>query len=480
MTATARRRLPPFTPRAACSFAFSGQCVGRNLLLTVLLLELLSPVAFGDYPERPVQVVVPFNPGGESDTFTRLVQAAIDKADLMPVPLVVLNVGGAGGTIGSRRVKDAAADGYTLLNLHDGILSASLTGQADYGPEAFEPIAAVGRASSVVCVSENAAWNSLRELLDEAAAQPATIRFGANLGALSHFGALQLEQTTSGAKFRYVPTGGGAKRYGDLLGGHIDVTVFNAGEFDQFKAGGIRALAILSNERHPAFPDIPTAVEQGVNAVRDSMQYFWAPKGTPRRRIAWFQGVLKEALQTEFLQRRLAEMKVEPTFITGPELRRVLRQREQVMKGVRMTTEISLPNTPRLAGLVTAVLGIALLFKRRFGDRRDGQRNNQAPPQAPSGDVQTHSTQRAKPVGGETVLSLYRTWITLGLLIGFCVLFGFSVVPFWLLSPLFIVAMGLVLLPRDRRWAGWLVAVAVITGPGCYLLFTKVLTIDLP
>lgn len=463
----------PREPTAGVGSFRSARCPTVPVVTALLTLAIagLAPVqGRADFPERPVQVIVPFNPGGESDTFTRVIQAAIEKENLMPVPLVVLNVGGAGGTIGSRRAKNSTPDGYTILNLHDGILSAKLTGQADYGPEAFEPIAAVGQAASLVCVSDHARWNNLRALLDDAAAHPETIRFGANLGALSHFGALQLEQTTPGAAFRYVPTGGGAKRFGDLLGGHIDVTVFNAGEYDQFREGGIRALAILRKERHPAFPDVPTAVEQGVDAVRDSMQYFWAPKGTPRKRIAWFRRVLKKAMQSDYLQTRLADMKVDPIFITGPQLQLTLRRREQIMKGVRMGSTIALPNTPRLAMVVTLLLGVALVVHRVRGET------------STAGLVQPRSADTEAPLSesDSSRTAFRRIGVALiGLLI-FCGLFATSLLPFWLLSPVFIALLGLLMIQRTPKMIACLLITAWIVGPGCYLLFTKVLTIDLP
>ena len=99
----------------------------------------------GEFPRKPIKVVVPFGPGGDSDTFARIMQKTIRDHELLPEPLVILNVPGAGGTIGSRRVRDAAPDGYTILNLHEGIFTSKYAGRVSYGPEAFRPIAATCR-----------------------------------------------------------------------------------------------------------------------------------------------------------------------------------------------------------------------------------------------------------------------------------------------------------------------------------------------
>lgn len=458
----------------------TGRCCRLRLrLLLVCVIAGVTPGAdlcAADFPDRPVKVVVPFAPGGESDTFVRIVQKVVRQHSLLEQPLVVINVPGAGGTIGSRRVKDSEADGYTILNLHDGILSAKLTGQTSYGPDAFEPIAATGRSDSMVCVRTDSKWTNLTQLLQAARDQPETIRFGANLGALSHFGALQLEQALPGAAFRYVPAGGGAKRFADLLGDHIDVSVFNVGEYVHFKDGGLRALAILHTDRHPDFPEVPTALEQGLNVVRNSMQYWWAPKKTPPDRVARLVRMLREAMATEQMQQQLAELKMEPVFLTGPELRHTLRQRELVMKGVRMDTSIELPDTPFLAIVVTTLLGLLTIVRRRTAGLVKvsiGKDLRLLQAGVATTDESTSGRQLLQTGGRRAV-------VTLLVLMVFCGMFSSGRLPFWLISFGFVTLLGGILLERNRRNMLILLLTAVITGPGCYLLFTKVLTIDLP
>lgn len=133
------------------------------------------------YPQRPIKVIVPFSAGGGSDTFARIIQRAIEDQELLPEPLVIVNVPGAGGTIGSRRVKDARPDGYTLLLLHDGIMTAQHSGQAAYGPEAFEPVAGTGDVGLVIAVTDDSPYQSLEHLMRVVVDEPDTILFSANL-----------------------------------------------------------------------------------------------------------------------------------------------------------------------------------------------------------------------------------------------------------------------------------------------------------
>ena len=102
-----------------------------------------------EFPEKEITVIVPFAAGGGSDVFARIFQEAIRKNELCPQPLVVRNVAGAGGTIGSRAAREAEPDGHVILCLHDGIYTAQHYGNADWGPADFEPIAATGRSGVV-------------------------------------------------------------------------------------------------------------------------------------------------------------------------------------------------------------------------------------------------------------------------------------------------------------------------------------------
>ena len=308
------------------------------------ILCCLTIIAKGaDFPDKPITVIVPFAAGGGSDTFVRIFQKAIREKELCPQPIVVKNVAGAGGTIGSRAALEAKPDGYTILCLHDGMYTAQHYGSADWGPSDFEPIAAIGRSGVVIAVKENSPYQSLSELMDEAVSRPYELVFGTNIGAPNHYSAMFLQQGKQGAKFRFTQTGGGAKRLSQLKGGHVDLTGFSVGEYEQFKAAGIRALAVLSEKRESSYLDLPTAKEQGIDAVHGLMQFWWAPKGTPPKRIAYFEELLKQAMETETVQERLAHLHVDPIFQIREPLRETIAERSANLEGIIVEKPPPLP-----------------------------------------------------------------------------------------------------------------------------------------
>ncbi len=342
-----------------------------------LILSLLCLVACDDrggdrttstgFPTKPIKVVVPFSPGGGSDTFARAVQSVIRDEALLPEPLIIVNRPGAGGTIGSRSVKNAFPDGHTILFLHDAIVTARHAGQATYGPNAFEAIAGTGELGAVIAVGPDSEFDSLEQLMKAAAETPETISFAANLGAPSHFWALLLEKASpdSAARFRFVQSGGGALRFGDLKGGHVAVSAFSVAELLQFKSEGLRAVAYLGEQRHPALPEVPTASEQGIDVVAGNLQSWWAPKGTPPERIAIIANALGTAMQSDALRVRMDEWQIEPNFLDAEQLKTEIEHRDLLASEVAARKLPGLPNVPLWTLIAASALVVLSLFGRK-------------------------------------------------------------------------------------------------------------------
>ena len=177
------------------------------VIAALIVLSIFQYIKLGssmgdDYPRKPIRVVVPFQPGGGSDTFVRIVQKAINDNGLMPQPLVVVNKPGGGTSIGSSYVKDARPDGYTVLCLHEALMVAKSNGQSPNGPEDYEVAAATGQFGVVLLVSEESPYQNLGDLMAAAKANPETLKFGVNLNTPTHFTAIMLENTLPGARFR--------------------------------------------------------------------------------------------------------------------------------------------------------------------------------------------------------------------------------------------------------------------------------------
>jgi len=361
-------RVPP------CNFCHAALSCRSVRKLSLILLSLFCIVGCDDrgsdrtapslsgpgsgFPTKPIKVVVPFSPGGGSDTFARAVQSVVHDHALLPERLVIVNRPGAGGTIGSRSVKNAFPDGHTILFLHDAIVTARHAGQATYGPDAFEPIAGTGELGAVIAVGPDSEFDSLQKLMQAASRQPETIPFAANLGAPSHFWALLLEKASpdSSARFRFVQSGGGALRFGDLKGGHVAASAFSVAELLQFESDGLRALAYLGEQRHPALPEVPTAREQGIDVVAGNLQSWWAPKGTPPERVATLAAALATAMKSESLLERMKEWQIEPEFLDAGQLKSEIRRRDQLASEVAARKLPELPNLPLWTLVATLVL----------------------------------------------------------------------------------------------------------------------------
>lgn len=435
----------------------------------LLIVGCTKKQSTGEYPERPIEVIVPFAPGGGSDTFARLVKAEIEQLKLLPYPLVIINAPGAGGTIGSRRAMNEASDGYTVLLLHDGILTAKHSGKVLYGPEAFEQIAGTGRTGSVVVVHQDSPHSNLSDLLSAAASQPDTVTFAANLGAPSHFVGLMLEQAHGSAAFRFAQTGGGADRFAALKGKHATATALSLEEYLRFRSDGVKALAFLGDKRHPQIPEIATAAEQDI-AVRDSvMQYWWMPKGTPARRRDHFADVLKQAMDSPRFRKRLDEMKIDPIYLDGDQLASHLAEKEAALMRVDPGTVSPLPNVPLALSILAVFLcggTLATRFRLSVSNQKDA----------------------CSEVGQHNHRDNNSSWIVATLCVVLLLVYAFATivweVPLGVTTTIFVSSLGFILAWRDnvlahRRVSSAIVAAAIGLGVLFHFVFTKLFEIGL-
>ena len=317
------------------------------------------------YPARAITLIVPFGEGGESDTFARMIQKAISDHGFLGQQVVVKNVGGAGATIGSGQARQADPDGYTMMILHEALITAQASGKVSYGPEAFEPIAASGRTSMIIAVAEDSPYQSLTQLMQAAKVTPNELVFAANLGAPVHYAGLILEKDLPGAHFRYTQKGGGAARFEAVIGGHADVSAFSLGEYVSFKEGGLRALAISSEARHPEVPEIPTAIEQGFDFVHANVHFWWFPKETPQDKIDFMADVIEKCMATEQVRQQLALRLSDPFIQTGQPMQDLLRDRIGRIQSVDATSPDVLPNIPFWVSLVTGLSFVVFWVGRR-------------------------------------------------------------------------------------------------------------------
>lgn len=347
------------------------QSPSGNRVRALLVAGCAAAILVGSLVAKPVRVIVPFSAGGGSDSLARILVREINRQSLDDTTWVVLNIPGGGGTIGSRHARNATPDGQTLLFLHDGILTAHLSGKTAYGPDAFEAVAMTGTVGMMVCVAGSSELQDLGALLDAARASPDTITFAANLGAPSYFLGRILESEADGARFRFVQSGGGARRFADLIGGHIDVTVFSVAEYLAYREGNIRALAYLGENRHERFPDVPTADEAGIPVVYENLQGWWSPAGTPEESILKNAGVLRQAMESAPVQQALAEQSIAPLFLEAEAFRGRMESKESELRRLELASLPSPP--PRFENLLLPLLAILAIpvFVRPRSRKRD-------------------------------------------------------------------------------------------------------------
>jgi len=283
----------------------------------ILLLLLLSPTlpAFGqEYPNRPITLVVPFSAGGPGDVIARLLGTSISAT--LKQPLVIENVVGAGGTIGTNRVAKAAPDGYTLLLMHVGQATApALYAKLPFDPIGdFAPIGLVTDVPMILVARPNFPAKDLKELVAYVRAQGDKVTYGnVCLGSASHLCGLMFMSAIEG-KLAPIYYKGGGPALNDIIAGHIDVYCDPAtGPTPHIQSGTITGYAITSKQRVPTLPNVPTSAEAGVPGFDVTTWYgMYAPRNTPKPIVDALVGALQTALRDPALINRFAELSMTP------------------------------------------------------------------------------------------------------------------------------------------------------------------------
>lgn len=289
--------------------------MGRELikLSIALIFAMLAAVSGGTaqtYPSRPVTVIVPFAAGGVTDIVARIVSERMNKA--LGQSVIIENVSGAGGTIGVTRLFRAAPDGYTLVvgqwTSHVGA-GAMYPVPFDYLND-FEPVSMLSIAPLWIIGRSNLPAKDLRELIAWLKANPDKASAATTgLGSGIHM-CLVYFQNMTGTKFPLAPYRGAAPLMQDMLAGQIDLSCPEAGQtLPQYRAGSIKAYAVLTQKRWFAAPDVPTIDEAGVPGLHFPFWHaIWAPKGTPKDVIAKLNAAVVETLADPGVRQRFNEL----------------------------------------------------------------------------------------------------------------------------------------------------------------------------
>jgi tripartite-type tricarboxylate transporter receptor subunit TctC len=260
-----------------------------------------SPAPAQSYPDRPIKIVVAYPPGGPTDTIARVATQGLSER--LGQSVIIENLAGAGGRIGTRAVARAAPDGYTLLvgGTNDNAITPVIYQNLDYDPaKDFAPVAALATDSNAIVVNPALPAHTLAELADYAKANPGKVTSGATQGIAPHL-LLEFFRARSGADMVFVPYKGAAPAIADLLGNQIQVNASAKSVLlPLIQAGKLRALAVSSDERWPELPDVPTLHEAGIDGFPSALWFtLMAPAATPPAVIA----TLNEAVNAQLLSR---------------------------------------------------------------------------------------------------------------------------------------------------------------------------------
>jgi tripartite-type tricarboxylate transporter receptor subunit TctC len=280
----------------------------RTLIVAIALaVSAIAGAQAQTYPARQITLIVPFPPGGSTDTVARILAERMRGP--LGQPVIIENVGGAGGSIAVGRLARAAPDGYTIdigqWDTHVGSIIYKLAYDLE---KDFEPIGLATINPQLMVAKKALPANGLKELVDWMKANPDKITF-VNQNAAAQVTGILFERAT-GQKVQFVPYRGAGPAMTDLLSGQVDLLVVQAAvALPQVRAGTIKAIANLSPSRAPAMPDIATSDEGGVPGLYMSGWFgFFAPKGTPKDVVAKLNAAMVEALADPAIRARLAEL----------------------------------------------------------------------------------------------------------------------------------------------------------------------------
>jgi tripartite-type tricarboxylate transporter receptor subunit TctC len=274
-------------------------------------LPTVSRIAWAQsYPTRPMTMIVPFAAGGPQDVLGRLM--AQRMSEILGQQIVVENIGGAGGSTGSKRVAEAQPNGY-IMGI--GSVGTHAHNQSLYKRPAYDaatdftPVALIAETPVVLITRKDLPPNNLKEFVDYTKQNHAKMQFGSpGAGASSHIACVVLNHTI-GINPTHVPYRGGGPAMQDLIGGRIDYQCDQiVTAKPQIEGGSIKALAILTKERSPVIPNLPTALEQGFDVQTYAWTALFLPRRTPEAIVETLNKAVVEALHTPAVRTRILEL----------------------------------------------------------------------------------------------------------------------------------------------------------------------------
>lgn len=301
----------------------------------------LLPLAFGaaaqdTFPSRPIQMIVPFPPGGVADITGRPTAHVMGK--LLKQSVVVQNRPGAGGSVGAAQAARSAPDGYTILM---ALSSVSVLPVADrlqgrtpaYELDQLAPIALISADPTVLVVREDGPYKTLKDLVDAAKARPGTINYGSSGVYGTLHVAMEIFASAAGIKLFHIPYQGGGPAVAALLGGQIDALASGpSAAIGQIKAGKMRALAVWGDKRLASLPDVPSMKELGYDATFYIWSGLFAPAATPQPVMAVLRDAVRRTVADPEFKDAMAKVETPIAYLDASEFKIFLDRDSQRLR----------------------------------------------------------------------------------------------------------------------------------------------------
>ena len=302
-------------------------CISLGLLL---LLGLCSMAVFaGDFPSKPITLIVNYSAGGSSDLSARFIAKRAEK--ILGQPIVVVNKAGAKGTIGLTELANSKKDGYTIgFTPFGALVITPQTQKVTFNyKESFEYILAYGEYTYGIVTRSDSPFKNIDDLIAYAKDHPGELTYAA--GAFPMPMAISGLEKLTGAKFILVPYGGPESATA-VIGKHVDLAVLNINNAISFlKTGELRLLASASPTRWDCWPEVPTLIEQGYNVSISSYLALGVPNGVPADVVETLSNAFKEAFNEPDFQEKMRNLGLQPNYLTGEEYYSILKEQFDVI-----------------------------------------------------------------------------------------------------------------------------------------------------
>ena len=294
----------------------------RRAVLGGMLLPVLPAAAQETYPSRPIQMMVPFPPGGVADITGRPTAHVMGR--LLKQSVVVQNKPGAGGSVGAALAARAAPDGYTILMALSSIsvlpVADRLQGRTPaYELDQFAPVALISADPTVLVVRGDGPYKTLKDFIQAARAKPGTINYGSSGVYGTLHVAMEIFSAAAGIKLFHIPYQGGGPAVAALLGSQIDALASGpSAAIGQIKAGKMRALAVWGDKRLASLPDVPSMLELGYDATFYIWSGLFAPAATPAPVMAALRDAVRRTVGDPEFTAAMAKVETPIAYLDAP------------------------------------------------------------------------------------------------------------------------------------------------------------------